>query len=109
MTLLELVNLLKSTGYPVAYSHFVNTEHNPAPNPPYICYTLPGTENFNADNKVYHKITDVDIELYTNNKDFEAEKKIEDLLDANDIPWESTEVWIEEEKMYQKIYEVRLI
>lgn len=109
MTLLEFVNLLKSTGYPVAYSHFESTETNPAPDPPFICYVLPETDNFTADNKVYHKITDVDIELYTNQKDFEAEKKFEDLFDAHEIPWNSYETYIESEKLYQKIYEVRLI
>lgn len=109
MTALELVNILKATGYPVAYSHFIGDENNPAPDPPFICYVLPETNNFMADNKVYHKISDVDIELYTDNKDFSAEKKIEDLLDSHEIPWESYEAYIESEKMYQKLYEVRLI
>lgn len=109
MTLLELVNLLRSTGFPVAYSHFENTEENPAPNPPFICYVIPDTENFKADNQVYHKISDVDIELYTDYKDFEAEKKIENVLDENKIPYDSYELYIESEKLFQKTYEVRLI
>lgn len=109
MTLLKLVNLLKSTGYPVVYSHFDETETSPAPAPPFICYTIPEQPNFLADNKAYHKISDVDIELYTVAKDFDAEKKIEDLLDAHNIPYTAYEVYIESEKFYQKVYEVRLI
>lgn len=109
MTILELVNLLKATGYPVAYSHFESTENNPAPDPPFICYVLPQTDNFMADNKTYHKISSVDIELYTDFKDFEAEQKLEDLLELYEIPWDSYETYIESEKMYQKLYEVRLI
>ncbi|MEN0650584.1 hypothetical protein NSQ82_16495 [Caldifermentibacillus hisashii] len=109
MTVLELVNILKATGYPVAYSHFESTETNPAPDPPFICYVIPDTDNFKADNKVYHKISNVDIELYTDYKDFEAEQKLEDLLELYEIPWDSYETYIESEKMYQKLYEVRLI
>lgn len=62
-----------------------------------------------ADNKTYHKISSVDIELYTDFKDFEAEQKLENLLDLYEIPWNSYEAYIESEKMYQKLYEVRLI
>jgi hypothetical protein len=109
MTLLELINLLKTTGYPVAYSHFENTEETPVPSPPFICYVIPGTENLKADNKVYHKISDIDIELYTDYKDFEAERKIESVLDENEIPYDSFETYIESEKLFQKTYEVRLI
>lgn len=109
MTLLEFVQLLRSTGFPVAYSHFEDDENNPAPDPPFICYVLPETANFTADNVAYHKITDVDVELYTDYKDFTAEKKLEDLFDAHKIPWNAYENYIESEKMFQKIYEVRLI
>lgn len=109
MTVLELVNILKSTGYPVAYYQFKNTKKSPAPDPPFICYVFPDTENFHADDTVYHDIQDVDIELYTDIKDFEAEKRIEDLLKANDIPFEKVESYIEKEKFFQILYEVRLI
>lgn len=109
MTVLELVNILKATGFPVAYSHFIATEENPAPDPPFICYLLPETDNLMADNKTYHKISNVDIELYTDFKDFEVEEKLEELLNENEIPWNAYETYIDSEKMYQKLYEVRLI
>lgn len=109
MTLVELVNLLKSIGYPVAYSHFENSEENPAPDPPFICYVLPDTDNFMADNTVYHDITDVDIELYTDVREFAIEKQIDDLLKENKIPFNKTAIYIDSEKMHQTIYEVRLI
>lgn len=109
MTLTELVALLRSTGYPVAFSHFKVDENNPPPNPPFIVYTTPNNSDFIADNKNYYKITDVDIELYTDKKDLEAEQAIERLLDANDLPYNSYQVFIEKENLHQKIYEVRLI
>lgn len=108
MTLSELNTILKATGYPVAYSHFTATTNNPMPTPPYICYLSAYSSNFKADNKVYSKGDNLQIELYTIKKDLVAEKKLEDLLDENEIPYESTETWIDTEKLFQKIYEVSL-
>lgn len=68
MTLGELIKILEATGYPVAYSHFIATPSNPVPAPPYICFLVDGSANLMADNKVYHKINDVNIELYTTKK-----------------------------------------
>ena len=109
MTLSDIYTILKATGYPVAYSHFTATTNNSLPNPPYICYLNAYSSNLKADNKVYQKIDNLQIELYTNKKDLAAEKKLEDILDNNDISYESTETWIDSEKLFQKIYEVRLI
>ncbi len=103
MTLAELKRLLDATGYPVAYSHF-----NKLVEPPFITYLVDNNPNFIADNRVYHKIKDIDIELYTTKKDEAVEQVLEDLLDQNDIPYEPYEMYIESEKLFQKIYEVRL-
>jgi hypothetical protein len=105
----ELYTILKATGYPVAYSHFESSDNTPLPTPPYITYLSAYSSNLKADNKVYKKIDNLQIELYTTKKDLVAEKKIEDLLDQNEIAYDSTGVWIDSEKLFQKIYEVRLI
>ena len=104
MTLVELKKLLDATGYPVAYSHF-----NEAKEAPYICYLVTYSPNFKADNKTYHKIDSIDIELYTDKKDLQAELIVEGILDENEIPYDSDEDFIESEKLFRKIYEVRLI
>lgn len=109
MNLVELKQILEATGYPVAYSHFTKSLEKPIPRPPYICYIVDGNPNFIADNKVYHKISDVIIELYTLKKDLGVEAKLEAVLDANEIPYEPNEVFIESEQLFQRIYEVRLI
>ncbi|MBJ8027761.1 hypothetical protein [Bacillus cereus group sp. N21] len=109
MTLAELKKILDATGYPVAYSHFIATPDNSVPAPPYICFLVDGSSNMMADNKVYKKINDVSIELYTLRKDLVTESKLEKVLDDLEIPYESFEVFIESEKLYQKIYEMRLI
>ena len=104
MTLTELKKLLDATGFPVAYSHF-----NEAKATPYICYLVTYSPNFHADNQTYKKVNSVDIELYTDIKDLQAESIVEDILDKNEIPYDSDETFIESEKLFQKIYEVRLI
>ncbi|HDR3890331.1 TPA: hypothetical protein QCO65_004849 [Bacillus cereus] len=109
MNLIELKKILGATGYPVAYSHFTALPGNPIPKPPYICFLADGSANLMADNKVYHKINDLNIELYTTKKDLAAEAKLEQVLDDNEIPYESYGTFIESEKMYQKIYETRLM
>lgn len=104
MTLENLYTILKATGYPVAYSHFEEKTRLP-----FITYLVVGSENFFADNEVYKKIENIRIELYTSTKDLEAEKKLEDLLNKNEIPYECSEEWIESEKVFQRIYEVEMI
>lgn len=103
MKLEELYLILKSTGYPVAYSHF-----NEIKSPPYITYLSVDSSNFYADNKVYSKIDNIQIELYTKHKDLESERKLECLLDENEIAYETMEAWIESEKLFQKTYEIQI-
>jgi len=105
MTLVELVQILRATGYPVAFSHFEGAP----PSIPFITYTTPSDDTFHADNKTFSRTINVDIELYTRIKDLAAEKKIEDLLDANEIPWTPYQTYIESEKLHQKIYEIGVI
>ena len=78
----RLLSILNDIGVPYAYDHFAEGE---APDPPFLCYLLPGSDNFSADGKVYRKFTEVRLELYTDFKDSEAEQNVEDVLDAAGI------------------------
>ena len=97
----EIVKILEETGLPFAYDHFVEGE---CPDPPFICYLVPNSDNFAADGKVYYKINETHIELYTDCKDLSAEQKLEDVLDAYGIYYEKSEVWIVSEKLYEVLY-----
>ena|SRR5699024_5817733 len=103
MTLIELKRLLDATGYPVAYSHF-----NKPRATPFITYLVTYSSNFHADNKVHRSISNVDIELYTSKKDLQAEQTLEGLLNEHELPFDKVETYIDSEKIYQIIYEVRL-
>ena len=97
----DLVKLLEETGIPFAYDHFAEGE---SPDPPFICYLLPQSDNFSADGKVYLKVSSVNIELYTDSKDLSVEQKLEAVLDTHSIFYDKTEVWIESEKLYEVLY-----
>jgi hypothetical protein len=109
MTLEEINTILKTTGFPVAYSHFVESENEPVPAPPFLVYLVAFSSNFMADNRVYKSIQTVQIELYTDKKDLEAEAILEAALNDNQLPYQTTETFIDSEQLFQKIYEVRLI
>lgn len=51
----KILAVLRETGISFAYDHFAEGE---AVEPPFICYLFPGSNNFAADGKVYHKIAD---------------------------------------------------
>ena len=99
--MVDLVKLLEETGIPFAYDHFAEGE---SPNPPFICYLLPQSDNFSADGKVYLKVSSVNIELYTDSKDLAVEQTLEAVLDTHGIFYDKTEVWIESEKLYEVLY-----
>lgn len=109
MTLIELKELLEQTGFPVAYSHFKDSEITSLPDFPFICYLVVFSPNFIADDMTFQKIDHVQIELYTAKKDEVAESILEKILQDNFIPHTATESYIESEDFYQKIYETRLL
>ena len=96
-----LLSVLDSIGIPYAYDHFAEGE---SPEPQFLCYLLPGSSNFSADGKVYHRVSEVRLELYTDCKDLAAEQKVEDVLDAAGIFYNKSETWIGSEKLYEVLY-----
>lgn len=105
MTYDDITNMLKEAGLPLAYDHFAEGE---SPEPPFLIFLFPGSDNMFADNGVYFKISQLNMELYMDKKDPELEEKLEDILIAHEIPWEKSEVWIESEKMYEVLYQTEI-
>ena len=101
MTHNELMEMLEETALPIAYDHFAEGE---SPNPPFICFLYPDSDNFAADGKVYLKISEVHVELYADEKNPELEATLEAVLDQHGIFYNKTEVWIESEKLYEILY-----
>ena len=97
----ELLEIIQEMDIPFAYDHFAGGE---SPDPPFICYLLPGTDNFAADGRVYLKVNEVNIELYTDTKNLTVEQQVEAVLDKYGIFYERSEVWISSEKLYEVMY-----
>ena len=106
MTYDEIAAMVEEIGLPNAYDHYAEGE---SPPPPFVLFLLPGTDNFMADGEVYEQVTEVSIELYTDLKMPPLEAKVERVLAAHDIPWDKTEVWIEDEKLYEVRYELEVL
>lgn len=101
MMIKELTAILSEMKIPFAYDHFAEGE---SPKPPFLCYLLPGSENFGADGRVYYKISEVRIELYTDEKSLDIEEMVTAVLDEHGIFYDQSEVWIPSEKLYEVVF-----
>lgn len=105
MTHQEVIKLMESIGLPCAYDHFVEGE---SPDPPFLVYLYPRSDNFAADGRVYFKTNKLNIELYTDLKNVELEETVEAVLDEHGIFYEKSEVWIETENLYEVLYQTEV-
>ena len=53
---------------------------------------------------VWSKAVIIYLELYTDKKEIETEKNIEEALLQHRIYWNKTETWIDSEKLYEVLY-----
>ena len=106
MTYQEIISILSEIDLPYAYDHFAEGE---SPDPPFMVFLFPRSDNFGADNKVYQKINVLYIELYTDKKSPDIETQVEAVLDKYELFYEKTEVWIASERLYEVLYEMEVI
>lgn len=92
---------LQTLGLPFEYRQF--TEEDAVP-PPYILWYFDESNNFYADNELYIQIYELDIELYTGEKDFQLERHVEAVLKELGLTWQKEEQWIEAESMFEVLY-----
>jgi hypothetical protein len=104
MTLDTLYTTLSSV-YPTAYWSYPEGK---APAMPYMVYFETPSDNFGADNKVYHKRNNVAIELLTKTKDQTAESAVENALDGLELFWNKEETHLDDEDAYEVIYHVEV-
>lgn len=106
MTYDEVVAMAEDTGLPVAYDHFAEGE---SPDPPFLVFLFPSSDNFSADGKVYVKINALHFELYTDKKEPEIEAKVEAVLDQRGIFYDKSEAWIPDERLYEVLYTMEVL
>ena len=105
MTYDEITTLVQSFGLPFEYYQFTEDTAEP---PPFVCYYYPGQSGFAADNKIYLKLVDLRIELYTRDKRWDLEATIEEKLNQAELPFDKTESWIDSEKMLMITYDTEV-
>ena len=106
MTYEEVAAMAEETELPAAYDHFAEGE---SPDPPFLIFLYPRSDNFAADGQVYVKINELHFELYTDRKQPDAEAQVEAVLDEHGFVYDKTEVWIPEEKLYEVLYSMEVI
>jgi len=105
MTKEQVVQMMEEFEIPYAYDHFVEGE---SPEPPFLVYLYPGSDNFAADGRVFFKQEQLHIELYTDTKEPALEDRIEAILDAHELFYNKSETWIASEKLYEVLYQTEV-
>lgn len=106
MTKEQIEQMLDEMGLDYRYHHFSTKD---AVDPPFLIWLIPETVNFYADGIVYAKIQKLQIELYTDEKNWELEEKLEGILDKHGISWQQVaSEWIESESMWESLYEIEV-
>lgn len=106
MTTAEVNQMIESTGIPSAYRQFTKAT---AKEPPFICFYYPGDHDMIADNVNFATINELIVELYTDNKDFNAEAVVEAALKDAGLSWSRQETYIDAEKMYMVAYSTEVL
>ena len=106
MTYKEIFTMLESTDLPVVYHAWKIGE---VPALPYIVFTFPTNNDFMADNTNYQTIVDLNVELYTENKDFATEAIVEGVLNSNGIVYGKASMYLDSEDMFETLYNMEVI
>ncbi len=101
MTAQEINELIALIGLPYAYYQFPEGTEQPTP---FICFYLSGSNDFMADRKNYVKIRQLNIELYTDNKDYEMEAAVETVLTEHNLSYRVEESYLDSERMHMVTY-----
>ena len=102
MTLSRLYEMLKTVGLPVAYHHFSKPTK-----PPFIHYFTASAQSIGADYKNFGERMRVSIDLCTEKRDMELEKRVEQVIDG--YSYEKYQLYLDDENIYQTTYEIDII
>lgn len=106
MTYAEVADMIESIGLDFAYYEFSEAAGQA---PPFIVFYYPENNDVHADNENYVTVHQLIIELYTDEKDFEKEAAVENVLKQNEFVYTRAEQFIETERMYEVIFSTEVI
>lgn len=101
MTIEEFVKVLQESDLPV--THYQWPVGN-VPDLPYLVYTIPQSDGEYADNRTWAEICEIDVELYSEQRNFQLEDRLKEIFNAHELPYTTEFNYIESEQMYQTIF-----
>ena len=93
--------MINSIGIPYAYYQFPDGTGQACP---FICFFFSDSNDLAAENTNYQKIRTLNIELYTDNKDFALEETVETVLNSNGLVYDRSESYLDSERMFMVVY-----
>ena len=106
MTIQQINAMVGEIGIPFNYYEFPEgTEQAP----PYVVWFLSNDNDFKADNSNYCDIEQLNIELYTSEKDFDLEAQVERVLKAHDLSFYKESNKVDSENMQQTSWEMEVL
>lgn len=111
MTYKEVATMLGTISVgntPVPFAYYSFSEAT-AKEPPFICFYFSDSSDMAADDTNYQRIRRLNIELYTDNKDFALEETVEGVLNNCGLVYDRYESYIETEKMFMVVYSTDII
>ena len=106
MTNKEIAQIVAEIGLPYAYYQFPDNTEQPTP---FVCFYIDANDDVYADDKNYTNIAELTIELYTDNKSYDLEERVETVLAKHELSWIKSEAYIPKEKMFEEIYIMEVI
>ena len=106
MTYKEIKTMIAGIGLPYAYYQF---SEDTGQAPPFICFYYTDNDDFLADNTNYQTIVTLNVEFYSDQKDFTTEATIEAALTCAGLVFAKDETFIDSEKMHETIYTMEVV
>lgn len=106
MTREEVALMIEEIGLPCAYYQF---PEDTGQAPPYVVFFYSNTDDLYADNENYTRIEVLNIEFYSDVRDFETEARIEQILKNHGFSFYVESSYIDSEKMQQTAYEMEVL
>lgn len=101
MTYRQVATMINSIGIPYAYYQFPDGTGQACP---FVCFFFSDSNDLAADDTNYQKIRTLNIELYTDNKDFALEETVETVLNSNGLVYDRSESYLDSERMFMVVY-----
>lgn len=101
MTYRQVATMINSIGIPYAYYQFPDGTGQACP---FVCFFFSDSNDLAADDTNYQKIRTLNVELYTDNKDFALEETVETVLNSNGLVYDRSESYLDSERMFMVVY-----